>query len=135
MGKSTFRQKLIDFTVTSALMGFLGALQGPVQQFLTPVLLLPTLTFTVWIGLVLGGKGHWAGGLVGVLILGVTFQIITSRLGLPREWGPFLAQFEFVVYGATLVALIMFRPQGLLGTYQPKAPALPARSSPPERDA
>lgn len=135
MGKSTFRQKLIVFTVTSALMGFLGALQGPVQQFLTPVLLLPTLTFTVWIGLVLGGKGHWAGGLVGVLILGVTFQIITSRLGLPREWGPFLAQFEFVVYGATLVALIMFRPQGLLGTYQPKAPALPARSSPPERDA
>ncbi|CAN5611688.1 branched-chain amino acid ABC transporter permease [soil metagenome] len=122
LGKDTFRQKLVVFTITSALMGSLGALQGPVQQFLTPTLLLPTLTFAVWIGLVLGGKGHWAGGLVGVLILGLTFDIGLDWLDLPRDWGPFMAQFKYVIYGALLIVLIMFRPQGLLGTYAPSPP-------------
>lgn len=122
LGKPTFRHKLIVFTITSALMGFLGALQGPVQQFLTPALVLPTLTFTVWIGLILGGKGHWAGGVVGVLILGLVFQIFLDYLDLPREWTKFMQQFEFVIYGGLLVALIMLRPQGLLGTYRPKPP-------------
>lgn len=130
LGKPTFRHKLVVFTITSSLMGLLGALQGPVQQFLTPALVLPTLTFTVWIGLVLGGKNHWAGGLVGVLILGLTFQIFINYLDLPREWVKFMQQFEYVVYGALLVVLIMLRPGGLLGTYRPKPPALPEPASP-----
>lgn len=125
LGKPTFRHKLLVFTITSALMGFMGAMQAPVQQFLTPALVLPTLTFTVWIGLVFGGKSHWAGGIAGVLILGLTFQIFLDYLDLPREWNRFMAQFQYVIYGALLIVLIMLRPQGLLGVYRPRPPKLP----------
>lgn len=130
LGKPTFRHKLIVFTITSALMGFMGAMQGPVQQFLTPALVLPTLTFTVWIGLILGGKNHWAGGLVGVLIVGVTFQIVIEYLDLPRDWTVFMQQFEYVAYGAILVVLILARPQGLLGNYRPRPPDTGKRPDP-----
>ncbi len=122
VGKPTFRQKLVIFTVTSALMGFFGAMYASVDHFLMPSRLLPALTFATWIALILGGKRHWAGGLAGALVLGVIFDIvIETYVPIPTtQAASMLPNAKYMLYGLLLVIVIMFRPQGLLGSYTPR---------------
>ena len=81
LGKPTFRQKLVLFTVTSARHGPLRGAERLAQPLPRPVhARLPTLTFAAWIGLILGGKRHWAGALVGVLVIGVVFDIVIETV-------------------------------------------------------
>ncbi len=123
LGKPTFRQKLVLFAVTSALMGLFGALSASLNHFLVPNMLGPTLTFATWIALILGGKRHWAGGLAGaVLVVGI-FDVIVETYVLPAfppEDIQMIPNIKYMLYGLLLVLVIMFRPQGLLGVYNPR---------------
>jgi branched-chain amino acid transport system permease protein len=122
LGKRTFRQKLALFTVTSALMGTFGALSASLNHFLVPNMLGPTLTFATWIALILGGKRHWAGGLVGaVVIVGVFDVLIETYAPLPPDFVQMIPNLKYMLYGLLLVLVIMFRPQGILGVYAPRA--------------
>ncbi|MEM6466256.1 MAG: branched-chain amino acid ABC transporter permease, partial [Pseudomonadota bacterium] len=58
LGKDAFRVKLYAFTLTATVMGVLGCLSAALNQFLTPNMIVPSITFAVWISLVLGGKEH-----------------------------------------------------------------------------
>ena len=80
LGKPTFRQKLVLFTVTSALMGFFGGMSAGFHHFLLPSMLGPTITFAAWIALILGGKRHWAGGLVGAALITIIFDVLIETL-------------------------------------------------------
>ncbi len=124
LGKPTFRQKLVLFTVTSALMGFFGGLNAGLNHFLQTEMLLPTLTFAAWITLILGGKRHWAGGLAGVLVIGTIFDIIIEQYApIPTtEIAAVVPNVKYLLYGALLVLVIMFRSQGILGVYTPRRP-------------
>ena len=124
LGKPTFRQKLVIFTVTSALMGFFGGMSASLNHFLVPYLLSPTITFTAWIALILGGKRHWAGGLVGVLVIGVIFDILIETYApIPTtEAAQMIPNIKYMLYGLLLVLVIMFRPEGILGAHAPRRP-------------
>lgn len=124
LGKPTFRQKLVLFSVTSALMGFFGGLNAGLYHFLQTEMLLPTLTFAAWITLILGGKRHWAGGLAGVLVIGTIFDIIIEQyLPIPTtEIASVIPNVKYLLYGLVLVVVIMFRSQGILGVYTPRRP-------------
>ncbi len=116
LGKSTSQEKLIFFTVTSGMMGLLGALHAPVNQFLTPTLLAPGVTFTVWIALILGGKRHVLGGLIGVLVtVGLFDLIIETYLPLPTNFTILVPNIKLMLYGLMLMLILMFRPLGILG--------------------
>lgn len=123
LGKPSFRQKLAVFTVTSALMGFFGGLSASFNHFLVPNMLGPTLTFATWIALTLGGKRHWAGGLVGAIVIVGLFDIIVETYA-PTDIinAQMLPNLKYMCYGLLLVAVIMFRQQGILGTYTPRRP-------------
>jgi branched-chain amino acid transport system permease protein len=123
LGKPTFRQKLVLFTVTSALMGFFGALSASFHHFLLPSMLGPTLTFATWIALILGGKRHWAGGLVGAVVITVIFDVlIETYVPLPPEYVAMIPNLKYLLYGLLLILVIMFRPEGLLGAHAPRRP-------------
>jgi branched-chain amino acid transport system permease protein len=123
LGKPSFRTKLVVFTVSGALMGLIGAMSASIHQFLVPQMVLPTMTFTVWIALVLGGRRHWAGALIGgIIVVGVFDIALELWFELPREYQQLMPQLKFLVYGLLLMALIMYRPQGLLGVYRPRPP-------------
>lgn len=116
LGKSTFHEKLIFFTVTSGLMGLLGALHASVNQFLIPQYLGPGVTFTVWIALILGGKKRVLGGLIGVLVtVGLFDLLIETYVPLPRDYAILIPNIKLMLYGLMLMLILLYRPLGILG--------------------
>ena len=116
LSKPTFHQKLIFFTVTCTVMGFLGALSGSINQFLTPRMLGPGVTFTVWIALILGGYRRVLGGLIGaVAAIGLFDLVIETYVPIPAAYAQLVPALKLMLYGLTLMLVILFRPLGILG--------------------
>lgn len=116
IGKPTFWHKLAFFTVTCGLMGLLGAFHASVNRSLFPQYLVAGVTFTVWIGLILGGKRWVWGGVIGVLAtVGLFDLIIETYVPLPRQYAILIPNIKLMLYGLMLMVVLMFRPLGILG--------------------
>ncbi len=121
LGKDTAAIKRVTFAATCGLMGLLGGLSAPLHQFLVPYLLAPSLTFAVWIALVLGGKAHNLGAMIGVFATFGLFDILVETYApVPPEYALMVPNFKLFCYGVLLVLIIMFRPTGILGEEGPK---------------
>lgn len=134
LGKDTASTKRTVFVVTCGLMGLLGGLSAPLNQFLVPYLLAPSVTFAVWIALVLGGKGHNLGAMIGVFVTFGLFDILIETYApVPAEQAILLPNFKLFCYGVLLVGIIMFRPSGILGNEAPRSRAAraPSRAAAP----
>jgi len=117
LGKGTYRTKLILFAVTSAGMGLLGTMFGSMQRSLDVGRIGVDVTLAAMVGLVLGGTARVWGAVVGVfLTVGLFDIVVRSYLPLPRDWYtqaiPVLRE---LIFGATLIVVLMFRPLGVLG--------------------
>ncbi|MEM7341226.1 MAG: branched-chain amino acid ABC transporter permease [Actinomycetota bacterium] len=117
LGKSTTTSKLVLFATTCGLMGLLGAMHGVMVRFLDIGSLDVGITLAALAGLILGGTARVWGAVVGVLLTVGLFDIVIQfYVPLPQEWYtqaiPVLRE---AVFGALLVAVLIFRPQGLLG--------------------
>lgn len=110
-GVDTQRIVLYTWALAGAFAGLAGVLEGLIQTSfdanMGALLLLP-----VFAAVVLGGIGSAYGTLIGGLVLGIAMELSTwSELGggLAPVWKP-------VVAFATLVLILLVRPQGLFGT-------------------
>ncbi len=117
LGKRTTEAKLVLFAVTCGLMGLLGAMHGVMVRFLDIGSLDVGITLAALAGLILGGTTRVWGAVVGVLLTVGLFDIVIQfYVPLPQEWYtqaiPVLRE---AIFGAVLVAVLLFRPQGLLG--------------------
>jgi branched-chain amino acid transport system permease protein len=117
LGKSTFRTKLWLFTVTSAAMGLIGAMNGVMVRYLDIGNVGISVTLAAMVGLILGGTARVWGAVVGVILTVGLFDIVVqSYLPLPQEWYtqaiPVLRE---ALFGLTLIIVLLFRPFGLLG--------------------
>lgn len=117
LGKPVFRTKLGMFTVTSALMGLLGAMYGVMVRFLEVSSLGIELTLAAVVGLVVGGSVRVLGAVVGVILtVGVFDIVIQSYIPLPAEWySQTIPLLREVLFGLALILVLMFRPLGVLG--------------------
>lgn len=115
LGKNTVHTKLVFFVVTSTLMGVIGGFSAPINQFLTPNMLVPGVTFAVWIALALGGKEHALGATLGVFVTFGLFDIlIETYLPVSPELAVLVPNLKLFLYGAVLVLILVYKPQGLL---------------------
>jgi branched-chain amino acid transport system permease protein len=115
LGKPTFRQKVIFFTFTSVLIGFFGAMTTPIYNYLYPRMIGPGVTFTIWIALIFGGRKKVLGSLIGVLAtVGLFEYIIETVVPIPTQYAEMVPNVKFVVYGLTLMLVLLFRPSGIL---------------------
>jgi branched-chain amino acid transport system permease protein len=117
LGKPTFRSKLIMFATGSAAMGLLGAMYGVMLQYIRPVELGIGVTLAAMVGLVVGGQARAWGAVVGVILVGVLFELvfmvwIPFDVDLRKQTLPVLRQ---MLYGSTLIIVLMTRPLGILG--------------------
>lgn len=118
LGKPVFRYKMQSLV----LGGLIGALAGVVlalsHQDVNPDTYLPTLTFFAYTGLVLGGIGKAAGPALGVaifwMIVAATDGLLAGASGTLTWLGPQqVSAARFVLLGAGLMLLVMYRPDGL----------------------
>ena len=98
-------------------MGLLGAMSGAMLRYLDIGNIGVGVTLAAIVGLVLGGTARVWGAVVGVfLTVGLFDIVIRSYLPLPREWyTQAIPTLREVVFGATLIVVLMFRPLGVLG--------------------
>jgi len=104
MGINTPAYKVAIFTLAAALAGLAGSLYAHYITFINPESFGLHTSILALCMVVLGGMGSLAGAVVGALALTL----------LPEMLREFKA-YQDLVYGALLVGLLIWRPQGLLG--------------------
>lgn len=104
MGINISKYKLMAFAIGSALAGVGGVLYAFQITIITPGDFGFTRSVEYLCMLVLGGMGSIVGVIAGVIILVVVPQVLY-----------FAPEYRMVMYGAVLVMIMVFRPQGLFG--------------------
>jgi len=124
LGINLMRTKTLSFVLSVVYAGFAGALYAGQVRFLGPDLASESMTFDLVMYVLVGGVGTLLGPLVGTfLVTGLTQSL------------QFLQDYRMVVFGPVLVALIIFLPDGIVGTWLKhrarRADAGPSPGAPP----
>ena len=106
IGVDLMRTKTLSFVLSVTYAGFAGALYAGQVRFLGPDLAGVEVTFDLVMFVLVGGIGTLLGPLVG------TFLVTWLTQGLQ-----FLQDYRMVVFGPVLIALIIFLPDGIVGTW------------------
>jgi len=106
LGIDLMRTKTLSFVLSVVYAGFAGALYAGQVRFLGPDLASEAVTFDLIMFVLVGGIGTLLGPLAGTFIV----------TGLTQSL-QFLQDYRMVVFGPVLVALIIFLPDGLVGTW------------------
>jgi branched-chain amino acid transport system permease protein len=103
LGIDTTRYKLLAFITSSFLAGVAGSFYAHYILILTPTSVFSVGLMTEVIAVTLvGGLGTFWGPVIGAFSLTVLLEYL-------REFG----EYRFMIYGAMLVATIMFMPKGV----------------------
>ena len=104
-GISVFLYKMIGFVIASFIAGIGGALYAALIAFVKPDLASFNNSINDLIYVVLGGMGSITGGILAAFVLTVLQESLR-----------FLKDFRLLFYPVILIVVMLFRPQGLLGT-------------------
>lgn len=112
-GKNTFVFKLKIFAIGSAMAGISGSLFAHYIAFISPDMFFPSLTFSVWTIMVIGGRGNNLGVIFGAFLIqfferGTRF--LKDFILLPIE--PY--NLRIIVIGLLLVLFILYKPEGII---------------------
>lgn len=103
MGVPTFRFKLLAFAMGAFIGGLSGALFAGKQGYINPQSFLLLFSILYVAAVVVGGQGNRWGVIVGAALVAY----------LPERFRGF-EQWRVLVFGAALMALAIYRPQGIL---------------------
>lgn len=116
LGTNIMQRQVIVFSIASGMAGLAGALLAFQLGFIEPSLFSFHTTIFVWALLFVGGCGTILGNIVSPAIL-VLFPEVLRFSGLSGAYAP---QVQQALYGVLLIAIAMFRPQGLFGAFRLK---------------
>ena len=108
LGINPTNVKLSAFATGAMLGGFAGAFFATRQGFISPESFTFIESATILAIVVLGGMGSQVG-----VVLAAAFLVLLPELG--REF----AQFRMLIFGAAMILIMIWRPQGLLGRREP----------------
>lgn len=113
VGKHVFSYKLQSLALGSAIAALAGVYFTFLSTTLYPENFEPIVTFIGFAILILGGIGSYFGVVVGSIV--ISFIVAGTRfLDFPLDADK-VAALRFVVIGLIIMAVMAFRPQGLLG--------------------
>jgi branched-chain amino acid transport system permease protein len=117
MGIHLARYKTLSFALSAALAGLGGALYAHQIQFLSPDQFNILQSIDLLLMVVIGGLGSVHGAFLGAIFLISMPQLIA----LGKDWLPAAVGqapgLQSAVYGAVLVAFVLFEPLGLYGRW------------------
>jgi branched-chain amino acid transport system permease protein len=124
LGKNVFAFKLQSLVIGGVLGALAGMLLAIDRQSVHPDTFLPVITFAVFAIVILGGPGTRLGSVVGAVVYWFVIQFTDRflREALDAGWIPEsvidstdVGAVRFVFVGLLLMALMIWRPQGMLG--------------------
>lgn len=105
MGINTTKYKVMAFAIGAFFAGVAGALYSSYFFFLKPDLFGFLKSIDILVIVVLGGMGSITGSIIAAVALAVISTFLQSFTAV-----------RMIVYAALLVVIMIFRPQGLMGT-------------------
>jgi branched-chain amino acid transport system permease protein len=114
-GIPTTRYKVLAFVISAAAAGVAGGLFAHLQSTIRPDDFKFDKSIDMVVMIIVGGLGSVSGAVLGAFFVGITLE-------LTRD----LAQYRLVAYALLLVLLMLFRPEGMLGTRELRLPFLRA---------
>ncbi len=107
MGVPTVRMKLWAFAIGASTAGVAGAVQASRIAFVSPDEFTLLISIFILSMVVLGGMGSIAGSIVGAAVITMAPEYIRTR---SQEF----QSYRFLLFGAVLVLMMIYRPQGLI---------------------
>ncbi|MCD6183463.1 MAG: branched-chain amino acid ABC transporter permease [Thermovirga sp.] len=118
MGINTFKYKLISFSIGSFFAGVGGALLASLLTTIDPKMFLFILTFNVLMIVVAGGLGSISGSVIAGIIITVLLEwlrFVENPITIGSFYIPGIPGMRMVVFSLTLLFIILFRRQGIMG--------------------
>ena len=119
MGINVFRYKVLSFCVGAFFAGVGGALLGSHLSTIDPKMFNFLLTFNVLMFVVAGGLGSLSGSLLGATVITVLLEWLRA-IEEPIDLGfveiPGIPGMRMVVFSLVLLAIILYRREGIMGT-------------------
>jgi branched-chain amino acid transport system permease protein len=115
MGLQTTQIKSLAWALAALFLGVAGGLAGNLQGFIDPRdVAFAGATFGVWMVLmaVLGGKGTLWGPVIGAIVFHITQELFWT----------FLLGWQRVALGLLIVGIVVFFPNGIMGTLRERFP-------------
>lgn len=119
-GVNTVTTKLLAFALGASTAGIAGVFASSKLTLVSPNLFRFDVSFTVLAMVVLGGMGNIWGVAIGAFIVFLIQTVILKQLNIffDNVQVPFLSdidflQYQFLLYGIALVAMMLIRPEGL----------------------
>jgi branched-chain amino acid transport system permease protein len=107
MGVATLRMKLLAFAIGATTAGLAGVIFASKSNYVSPTSFDVFASFLVLCAVVLGGMGSIPGSLAGALVIVGVPSVLQLRF-------PQLDEYRYWTFGLILVAMMIFRPQGLI---------------------
>jgi branched-chain amino acid transport system permease protein len=104
-GISVFRYKMIGFVIASFIAGIAGGLYAPFIGFIQPKQFDFNASINDLIYVVFGGMGSVTGSVIAAFSLTILQEVLRI-----------LKDYRLLIYPVLLILMMLFRPQGLLGT-------------------
>lgn len=121
MGINTFRYRVLAFAVGAFFAGIGGALMGNLITTIDPKMFNFLLTFNILMIVVAGGLGSITGSIMGSVI--ITFMLEWLRFAdspfqLAGITIPGVPGMRMVVFALALLAIILYRREGIMGMHE-----------------
>ncbi len=107
LGVNTVGYKIIAFAASSFFAGIAGALYAYEVHMIAPESFVSTESITVLAMMVVGGIGSISGSIAGAFVLTMIPEVLRST-----------GDIRLVLYGAAIVAIVIFAPRGLGGALE-----------------
>jgi branched-chain amino acid transport system permease protein len=105
MATPTTRLKVLAFSISAATAGIAGGLFAHMQAGIRPEDFKFEKSIDMVVMIIVGGLGSISGAAIGGILVAVSLELMRD-----------LQEYRLVLYALLLVAIMLLRPQGLLGT-------------------
>jgi branched-chain amino acid transport system permease protein len=119
MGVDVFRLKVLSFSLGAFFAGVGGGLLASLLTTIDPKMFLFTMTFNILMIVVMGGLGSITGSVVAgvaVTVLLEWLRFVENPITVGGFSLPGIPGMRMVVFSLLLIAVILFRREGLMGT-------------------
>lgn len=113
MGINTLRYKLLAFSLSAVWAAVAGVLYTAHTGYVDPESFKFDESVMILIMVVLGGMGSGPGAIVGAAVVWILQSVL-------RDQFPAFSDYRLMIFGALLILMMIYRPQGLIGSMRRK---------------